>query len=60
MSAKSGSGGQKTEMGDKNKRKGHVGTIEGGSSSEDAVFVLVEKKKLEDLQKKGKVGKKMQ
>ena len=32
--------------------------VEQGSSSEDAGFVLVEKKKLDGLQKKGKAAKK--
>ena len=59
MSTGSGLGGQKQKMGDKNKGKGQVGMVEQGSSSEDAAFVLVEKKKLEGLQKKGKVVKKM-
>ena len=46
MSTRSGSGGQKQKMGDKNKGKGQVGMVEQGSSSEDVAFVLVEKKKL--------------
>ena len=58
MSAGSGSGGQKQKMGDKNKGKGHVRMVEQGSSSEDAGFVLAEKKKLDGLQKKGKGAKK--
>ena len=40
---------QKTKMGNKNKGKGHVGMVVVGSSSEDAAFVLLEKKKLEGL-----------
>ena len=54
MTTGSGSGGQKQKMGDKNKGKGQVGMVEQGGSSEDAAFVLVEKKKLDGLQKKGK------
>ena len=58
MSTGSGSGGQKQKMGDKNKGKGQVGMVEQGSSAEDTAFVLVEKKKLGNLQKKGKAAKK--
>ena len=49
VSAGSGSGSQKQKMEDRNKGKGHVGMVEQGSSSEDATFVLVEKKKLDGL-----------
>ena len=48
------------EMGEEREGKGHVGTLEGGSSSEDVAFVLVEKKKLDGLQKKVKAAKKRQ
>ena len=58
MSTGSGSGGQKQKMGDKNEGKGQVGMVEHGSSSADVAFVLVEKKKLDGVQKKGKAAKK--
>ena len=58
-SAGNGFGGQKTKIGDKNKRKGHVGMFERDSSSEGVAFLLVEKKRLEGLQKKEKEAKKM-
>ena len=57
MGASSGSGTQKQEAGHKNKGKGHLGTIEQGSSSGDVVSVLAEKKKLDNMQKKGKSAK---
>ena len=56
--ASGGSGGQKQKTGEKNRGKGHLGTIEQGSSSDDAAFVLVEKKKLNSMQKKHKSAKK--
>ena len=58
MGVSGGSGSQKQKAGDKNKGKGHLGTIEQGSSSDDAAFVLVEKKKLNSMQKKHKSAKK--
>ena len=56
--ASGGSGGQKQKTGEKNRGKGHLGTIEQDSSSDDAAFVLVEKKKLDNMQKKNKSAKK--
>ena len=56
-SAGSGFVSQKMKKGKKNKGKGHVGMVEGGSSSEDVAFVLVKKKKLDGLQKKAKAAK---
>ena len=53
-------GGQKTKMGENQKGKCHMGNIEGVSSSEDAAFTLVVKKKLDGLHNKSKAAKKMQ
>ena len=54
----SGSRDQKTKIKDKNKGKGAVGMVEGGSSSKDITFFLVEKENMDGLQKKGKAAKK--
>ena len=48
----------RVKLGDKKQGTGHVGVIEQDSSSKDAAFVLVEKKKLDNMQKKNKSAKK--
>ena len=45
-------------MGIKTKGRDRWGSLNRGSSSEDVAFVLVEKKKLDGPQKKGKAVKK--
>ena len=57
-----GTGGNNKKMGGgKGKGKGHLGVVEEGTSSKESVYVLVEKKKLTNLQKKNKAAvKKLQ
>ena len=59
MTAGRGFGGQKTKMGENQKAKGHMGNIEEGSASRETAFVLVERRKLDGLQKKGQTAKKI-